>query len=192
MFSLRQAFRCGTRLILTNKPTNLHRLPWTTNENLEVNFCERMCIHSKTNLCESSQENNEETSKKQVLGKLEGKLKLMFTCKVCQYRSSKIISKVAYEKGVIIIRCDGCKNNHLIADNLGWFEDLKRRNNIEKLMAAKGETVQRIRNSDGFIEVIEKAEYDLLQHNMKWEQDLIEKQKQTDSQIKKSGNSEDT
>nr|XP_012146776.1 PREDICTED: DNL-type zinc finger protein-like [Megachile rotundata] len=192
MFSLRQAFRCGTRLILTKKPINLHRLPWTTNENLEVNFCERMCIHSKTNLCESSQENNEETSKKQVLGKLEGKLKLMFTCKVCQYRSSKIISKVAYEKGVIIIRCDGCKNNHLIADNLGWFEDLKRRNNIEKLMAAKGETVQRIRNSDGFIEVIEKAEYDLLQHNMKWEQDLIEKQKQTDSQIKKSGNSEDT
>lgn len=192
MFSLRQVFRCGTRLILTKKPTNLHRLKLTNNEKLEINLCERIQIRSNTNLCESSQEKSEETSNKKVLGKVEGKLKIMFTCGVCNYRNGKIISKLAYERGVIIIRCDGCKNNHLIADNLGWFADLQHRNNVEKLMAAKGETIKKIRNRDGYIEVVEKAEFDLLQHNLKWEQDLLEKKKKIESQDKKTENSEDT
>ena len=32
----------------------------------------------------------------------------------------------------MLIRCEGCENNHLIADNLGWFEDQPV--NIEQLM----------------------------------------------------------
>ena len=51
------------------------------------------------------------------------KMQIVFTCNVCQERSSRIISKQAYTRGVIIIRCYGCNNNHLIADNLGWFYD---------------------------------------------------------------------
>lgn len=58
------------------------------------------------------------------LGQLHTKLQLIYTCKVCQARNLKSISKIAYKTGVVIVRCDGCSNNHLIADNLGWFSGM--------------------------------------------------------------------
>ncbi|BES99254.1 DNL zinc finger [Nesidiocoris tenuis] len=81
---------------------------------------------------------------RQVLGKLEGKLQLSFTCKVCHTRNNKNISKIAYTKGVVIVRCDGCSNNHLIADNLNWFTDMDGKRNIEDILAEKGESVQKV------------------------------------------------
>lgn len=43
--------------------------------------------------------------------------------------------------GVVIVRCDGCENLHLIADNLKWFGDER---NIEEILREKGEEVRHL------------------------------------------------
>lgn len=80
----------------------------------------------------------------QALGQIEKKIQLSFTCKVCQHRNTKMMSHLAYTKGVVIVRCDGCDNNHLIADNLNWFTDMEGKRNIEDILREKGETVRRM------------------------------------------------
>ncbi|KAI7864355.1 DNL zinc finger-domain-containing protein [Spinellus fusiger] len=69
-----------------------------------------------------------------------------FTCEVCDQRSNHVMSALSYTKGVVLIQCPGCKNRHLIADNLGWFRDEKV--NIEDLAREKGESVRRVLNDD--------------------------------------------
>ena len=192
MFSYRQAFRLGTRLALTREPVNLRQIPLILKEKLDANFYGGTFVHTKANLRESIKENVDASNRK-LLGKLQGKLKLMFTCKKCNYRNSKIISKVAYEKGLIIVRCDGCKNNHLIADNLGWFPEMKNTRNIEKFLASKGETVRKVHNyDDGYIEVVTQAELDLIQHNKDMGLSLEEEQSESCIEEKKVGTSEKT
>ena len=101
-----------------------------------------------------------ESSSAIPLAKLQGRLQLMYTCKVCSTRNLKHISKQAYEKGVVIVKCEGCQNNHLIADNLGWWEELsaKGQTNIEKILEAKGETVRRVALSDQDVELVPKED----------------------------------
>lgn len=111
----------------------------------------------ETNLNKSIEENDKKDTK-QALAKIEAKLQIIFTCKKCDTKNDKIISKIAYQKGVVIIRCDGCQNNHLIADNLGWFKELGKNINIEKILAEKGETVQRIQYHTDGLSVIAQEE----------------------------------
>jgi protein import protein ZIM17 len=70
-------------------------------------------------------------------------MQIQFTCTVCDTRTTRNFSKHSYEKGVVIVICDGCDNKHLIADNLGWFAETGGKVNIEDLMARKGEEVRK-------------------------------------------------
>ena len=63
----------------------------------------------------------------------------VYTCKVCGNRSERKISKRAYHHGVVLVKCPGCEKNHLVADNLKWFDDHPI--TIEDIMKAQGEKI---------------------------------------------------
>ncbi|KAG0703976.1 DNL zinc finger-domain-containing protein [Suillus ampliporus] len=93
----------------------------------------------------------------------EARLGIVFTCtaEACSHRSSHTFTKRAYERGIVIVQCPGCKNRHLIADNLGWFKDSTedgKLRNIEDLLRARGETVQRgVLDTNGVVEFSDEA-----------------------------------
>ncbi|KAL3871970.1 hypothetical protein ACJMK2_040198 [Sinanodonta woodiana] len=82
--------------------------------------------------------------------RMEARKYIEYTCKVCGGRNHHTFSRKAYEAGVVIVRCSGCKNLHLIADNLGWFKDVGKKN-IEEILASKGEFVKT--GNDGCLEI---------------------------------------
>lgn len=66
-------------------------------------------------------------------------LMIAFTCKKCDTRSSHTFSRQSYYKGSVLIQCPGCKNRHLIADNLKIFKDDNF--NLEDVLKAQGQSV---------------------------------------------------
>jgi len=138
--------RPNTKLLLRNsgpKTLNYVKLP-----PISSIFVRQFC----------SQEPSQGSTK---LGQLQDrKLALGYTCKVCNTRNTKFISKLAYEKGVVIVKCEGCSNNHLIADNLGWWPDFTEKGikNIEDILESKGETVKRVPNSNELKDISEQLE----------------------------------
>lgn len=138
------------------KFVSAHRsLRKASHQSTKLGSFQRLCTQSfalppPTNFVDTSAASN----KAQFKASVSGKLLLKFTCKKCDSKNSKTISKHAYTKGVVIVRCDGCSNNHLIADNLNWFTDMNGKKNIEDIMAEKGEKVRKF-EGDGTVEVVE-------------------------------------
>ena len=81
------------------------------------------------------------------------KLAIIYTCKVCNIRSSKRFAKQAYNHGVIIIWCTSCEILHLIANWLGYFSDKGEGEwDISKIGGEDG-TVASVGTSDGVLEL---------------------------------------
>ena len=63
------------------------------------------------------------------------KFALQYTCNVCQTKNRVLISRQAYQNGMVIAVCKGCKNKHWIADNLDPTLPTK---NIEEYFESQG------------------------------------------------------
>ncbi|KAG2071633.1 zf-DNL-domain-containing protein [Suillus decipiens] len=114
--------------------------------------------------CAKSSVSHLSTSSEQIKGDSpikEARLGIVFTCTAegCSHRSSHTFTKRAYERGIVIVQCPGCKNRHLIADNLGWFKDSTedgKLRNVEDLLNARGESVQRgSLDANGVVEYVD-------------------------------------
>lgn len=82
-------------------------------------------------------------------------LAIVFTCTVCNTRSAKQFTEQAYRNGVVLVKCPGCDNLHLIADRLGVFEDQGEDGkgwDVEKAMANIGDGVKAV-NNDNVLEL---------------------------------------
>lgn len=81
------------------------------------------------------------------------KLVLVYTCKVCETRSAKKISKRGYSHGVVVVRCASCQSLHLIADHIGIFEDKgwSIENAVQNVTRARADIVAQ--NVDGVLEL---------------------------------------
>jgi mitochondrial protein import protein ZIM17 len=76
---------------------------------------------------------------------------IVYTCNICETRSMKQFTHAAYTHGVVLVRCPGCQNLHLIADNVGYFADesydsstQKPRFNLETLAKMTGQSIQNV------------------------------------------------
>lgn len=79
------------------------------------------------------------------------KLAIVYTCTVCNTRSIKQFSEHSYQNGVVLVRCPGCQNLHLIADRLGMFEDKGVDGSgwdVEAALAKLGENVNVVTNDN--------------------------------------------
>ena len=73
------------------------------------------------------------------------KLAIVYTCTVCETRSAKKFTENAYLHGVVMVKCPGCQNWHLIADRLGWFDDTdSQKFDLTTLERMTGQKVQRV------------------------------------------------
>lgn len=72
---------------------------------------------------------------------MERKVELVYRCKLCNTRNSKLVSEAAYRSGVVILQCDGCSVNHLIADHSGWFAKTNGKS-FDQVLAEKGDRVK--------------------------------------------------
>ncbi len=83
----------------------------------------------------------DEFSKRSIYSKEKNDLIMMFTCKVCDTRSAKTMTRDTYDNGIVIVRCPRCQKLHLIADRLGWFGEP---GSVEDFLAQQGVDVRKV------------------------------------------------
>lgn len=99
---------------------------------------------SDENFPKTISEASQEVVREFIDNNIDEVLCLAYSCNVCNTRNSKNISKMAYLKGVVIVRCDKCQSTHLVTDHDKWIDDVDGKKNVEDILAAKGEKAEKI------------------------------------------------
>ncbi|KAI9276592.1 DNL zinc finger-domain-containing protein [Sporodiniella umbellata] len=136
--------------------------------NLAIHKCHfhaQPSLHEQPQLEKQDSIAEKETKRQMLIG---------FTCKVCEERSHHVMSRLAYTKGVVLIQCPGCKNRHLIADNLGWFKDSK--TTVEDLVKEKGEAIRKV--------VVDEQGAEKMSNLLEWLPEIVEEEKVKKTKLK--------
>lgn len=75
------------------------------------------------------------------------KFLMIYTCLICSGRNAQMVSKVAYNEGMVVSTCKHCSNRHLIADNerkLDMGPDAPEYRKVEEVLKARGEMVNKL------------------------------------------------
>ncbi|KAF2722385.1 zf-DNL-domain-containing protein [Polychaeton citri CBS 116435] len=81
---------------------------------------------------------------------------MTFTCRKCMNRSSHRVTKQAYHFGTTLVTCPGCKNRHLISDNLKIFSD--KNLTLEDILREKGQLIKKgVLGEDGDVEFVDES-----------------------------------
>lgn len=124
-----------------NRLSSLELNDLSAAENIDSKKCEDKFPKS---ISEASQELHRELDES-----IETELCFTYTCKECGTRNSKIIPKLAYLKGVVIVRCEKCENTQLVADN----SNVNGKKKVEDILAEnseKSENVQHVSMQEFF------------------------------------------
>jgi predicted RNA-binding Zn-ribbon protein involved in translation (DUF1610 family) len=64
----------------------------------------------------------------------EGEKALVFTCSSCGHQQAHAFSTAGFEQGVVTLICPKCKEQHNIADHIGFYEDPRNIDDFETAM----------------------------------------------------------
>lgn len=136
----------------SEKPEKSKDLNQLNSEQLKDSPADGIIIDSKKSEGECPKSISEASQEilRQFSDNVDTELCLTYSCRMCSARNSKTISKLAYLKGVVIVRCDKCQNIELVADNAKWIDDVNGKKNIEDVLAEKGEAIQNVSMQEFF------------------------------------------
>ncbi|KAL3478091.1 DNL zinc finger-domain-containing protein [Aspergillus californicus] len=124
-------------------PTTLHK----TNETPSISFTTTRYNSNTsspaplTNRTTTPQTDAENEAANKTRREQEPQYQIQFTCRPCGERSTHTMSKHAYHRGTVLIRCPKCENRHVISDNLKIF--FENRKTLDDILAEGGQKIMR-------------------------------------------------
>ncbi|XP_078168662.1 zim17-type zinc finger protein isoform X1 [Carex rostrata] len=107
---------------LSLAPTAAKRsFPWLriSNSRRECGIISCLKGENSTNDSDPGQSTSNAEEVRIDIGLPRRSLLVQFTCDACGERTSRLINRIAYEKGTVFLQCGGCQVYHKFVDNLG-------------------------------------------------------------------------
>lgn len=113
------AFRLLRRIALQDFKPTVAATPFLRQPPLSRNLHTTRCLRDSSSETPSTAPFNVPRATPSETPAEQPAYELTFTCKPCSARSTHKVSKQGYHQGSVLIQCPGCKNRHVISDNMG-------------------------------------------------------------------------